>query len=266
MALSKMQQNLKSTIEGEGEISVLPKNLSRLRNEVFRSGEYTFGFTSLPNSLTYIGESAFSGCSELTLTSLPENVTHIGDYAFSYCENVRFDLPNKIKYYGNWVFGYNQDAHFEITEIPRSLNEEIGVGAFQGIKTLVSANIPEGIREVSDNVFHGCTNLVNVTFPSSIIWYVGGAISDCPKLTSLVFPANMTTFGGYISFYGCTSLKTITFQSTTGIAIQYPSSFLSSCPSITDIYVGWGEEDKCGEPWGATNATVHYNCMATENA
>ena len=41
--------------------------------------------TIIPNSVTSIGEDAFSGCA-LTSIEIPNSVTSIGDYAFAYCE------------------------------------------------------------------------------------------------------------------------------------------------------------------------------------
>jgi hypothetical protein len=32
------------------------------------------------------------------------------------------------------------------------------------------------------------------------------------------------------------------------------------CNNLTDIYVGWAEGAVEGAPWGATRATIHYNC------
>ena len=41
--------------------------------------------TIIPESVTSIGESTFSGCSSLTSITIPEGVTSIGDYAFENC-------------------------------------------------------------------------------------------------------------------------------------------------------------------------------------
>jgi hypothetical protein len=41
--------------------------------------------TTIPNSVTSIGEGAFSGCSNLTTINIPNSVTYIGEGAFSYC-------------------------------------------------------------------------------------------------------------------------------------------------------------------------------------
>jgi hypothetical protein len=43
----------------------------------------------IPNSVTSIDESAFSGCSSLTSVDIPNSVTSIGSSAFEYCENLK---------------------------------------------------------------------------------------------------------------------------------------------------------------------------------
>ena len=44
--------------------------------------------TTIPSSVTYIGSSAFSGCSGLTSVTIPNSVTSIGEYAFSLCSGL----------------------------------------------------------------------------------------------------------------------------------------------------------------------------------
>ena len=50
--------------------------------------------TIIPNSVTSIGEVAFSGCSSLTSIEIPNSVKNIGEYAFAYCKNL-----NKVTCY-----------------------------------------------------------------------------------------------------------------------------------------------------------------------
>ena len=44
--------------------------------------------TIIPNSVTSIGEGAFSNCSGLTSVTIPNSVTSIGDYAFNWCSGL----------------------------------------------------------------------------------------------------------------------------------------------------------------------------------
>ncbi len=46
--------------------------------------------TAIPNSVTSIGDYAFSGCSGLTSVIIPSSVTSIGGYAFSNCSNLSY--------------------------------------------------------------------------------------------------------------------------------------------------------------------------------
>ena len=80
-------------------------------NSVTAIGNYAFsGHTSLtsitiPNSVTSIGESAFSGCSGLTSITIPNSVTSIGWGAFYSCTGLTsITIPNSVTSIGNWAF------------------------------------------------------------------------------------------------------------------------------------------------------------------
>ena len=61
--------------------------------------------TKIPNSVTCIGESAFSGCSSLTGITIPDGVTSIGDRAFSYCPRLTsVEIQNKSTKIGENAF------------------------------------------------------------------------------------------------------------------------------------------------------------------
>lgn len=36
-------------------------------------------------------------------------------------------------------------------------------------------------------------------------------------------------------------------------------TLFANCPNLVEINVPWGEGEVAGAPWGATNATIHYN-------
>ena len=61
--------------------------------------------TAIPNSVTSIGDSAFSGCSSLTSITIPESVTSIGESAFYYCTSLTsITIPNSVTSIGNYAF------------------------------------------------------------------------------------------------------------------------------------------------------------------
>ena len=71
----------------------------------------------IPNSVTSIGSSAFSGCSSLTSINIPSSVTSIGDNAFSNCDALKVALiqPDRIEFgggeFGGGVFGSNTNVY-----------------------------------------------------------------------------------------------------------------------------------------------------------
>ncbi len=70
-----------------------------------KSGIYT-----IPNTVKYIGYSAFDGCNQLTEVIVPTSVNTIDDYAFQYCTGLtRVHLSESVSKIGNGAF-YNCTA------------------------------------------------------------------------------------------------------------------------------------------------------------
>lgn len=63
--------------------------------------------TTIPDSVTSIGNYAFSGCSELTGITIPDSVTSIGDYAFSGCSGLTsITIPDSVTDIGDYVWDW----------------------------------------------------------------------------------------------------------------------------------------------------------------
>jgi hypothetical protein len=59
----------------------------------------------IPDSVTYIGEWAFSGCNSLTSIIIPASVTHIGECAFSNGRSLTsVIIPDSVTHIGEWAF------------------------------------------------------------------------------------------------------------------------------------------------------------------
>jgi hypothetical protein len=76
---------------------------ARLRSSNVRGGKAES--YAVPNSVTSIGSSAFSGCSSLTSVAIPNNVTSIGTAAFAGCSSLtNVTIGNKLTSIGTFGF------------------------------------------------------------------------------------------------------------------------------------------------------------------
>jgi len=65
-----------------------------------KKGAYT-----IPNSVTSIGNYAFTRCHDLTSVTIPSGVTSIGDYAFNDCSGLTsVTIPNSVTSIGDYAF------------------------------------------------------------------------------------------------------------------------------------------------------------------
>ena len=161
----------------------------------------------------YVGNMAFTQCTELTGISIPDSITVISDAAFMYCEKlntVKFIGNPQVKKFGMYAFGLTP---IQGIEIPNSVTD-IGMAAFSGCSNLSSVTIPESISVINPYVFHGCTKLTNVNIPSSLTAIEREAFNSCSELTNITLPSELSTIGEYV-FANCTKLSNITYIGST---------------------------------------------------
>ena len=124
-------------------------NKNRTTLIAYRAKETNY---TIPNSVTTIGEHAFSDCDSLTSINIPNSVTTIGKGAFSYCDSLTsINIPNSVT--------------------------TIGEGAFSHCDSLTSINIPNSVTTIEDGAFYGCENLPS-HIKSDIIQRFGEKVFD----------------------------------------------------------------------------------------
>ena len=166
------------------------------------------GTYAIPESVTSIGNYAFSGCSSLTSITIPKSVTSIGDDAFSGCSSLTsITIPESVTSIGNAAF-YGCSSLTSIT-IPNGVTS-IGDSAFSGCSSLTSITIPNSVTSIGDHAFYGCTSLTSITIPDNVTSIGGRAFEDCTSLTSITIPKRVTSIGN-TAFGSCNSLKVVAF-------------------------------------------------------
>ena len=134
---------------------------------------------------------------------IPNSVTKIGDYAFSWCKSLQsITIPNSVKSIGNNAFDWCKSL--QSVTIPNSVTS-IGDEAFSWCESLQSITIPNSVTSIGDRAFYLCKSLQSVTIPNSVTKIGNGAFCLCKSLQSITIPNSVTSIGDY-AFSFCTHL------------------------------------------------------------
>ncbi|MDR2211701.1 MAG: leucine-rich repeat domain-containing protein [Spirochaetaceae bacterium] len=136
----------------------------------------------IPDSVTRIGDGAFSGQTDLKQVTLPRNLKVIGDEVFSNC--------------------YRQLARIVIPEGVTS----IGAGAFSNT-ALTALTIPGSVTSIGARAFYLCEALTTLTIPGSVTSIGDNAFSRCSALTTVNITVRPVEFPKNSAFSGCTRLS-----------------------------------------------------------
>ena len=144
----------------------------------------------IPDSVTTIGERAFSHCDSLTSITIPDSVTSIGRYAFS--GTAYYNNEN------NWVDGVLYIGNRLIVAKDTISGEYV---------------IKDGTLTIEGHAFQGCDSLTNITIPDSVTSIGDFAFYSCDSLESVVIGDSVTSIG-YHAFFGCSSLTDVYYAGT----------------------------------------------------
>lgn len=73
----------------------------------------------------------------------------------------------------------------------------------------------------------------------------------------IVFNANLTSIAA--NAFARTRIKSVKFQNSADNLPTIANNAFNQCRALTEIYCPWSEGAVAYAPWGATNATIHYN-------
>ena len=183
--------------------------ITRIPAQAFKNSKIK-GNLTIPNSVTTIGEEAFSNCTELkgSLT-LSNSLKTIGDKAFYNCNSLNGSLtiPNTVTTIGISAFEKCTGFNGSLT-IPHSVTT-IGKSAFcncQGFKG--DLTIPSSITTIEAYTFSYCSGFNGkLTIPNSVTTIGESAFFSCQGFKGdLTIPNSVTTIGSQ-AFFRCTGFK-----------------------------------------------------------
>ena len=258
--LSNTYNNGKGVIKFNGNLTSI-----KINNRILKSIE-------LPNSVTSIGNSAFSGCSGLTSVTIPDSVTSIETGAFQGCSGLTsITIPNSVTTIGNYAFG--GCSSLTSVTIGNSVTS-IGGYSFQGCSGLTSVTVPNSVTSIGSNAFYAIrnvnyngsangspwgakcvngyvedglvytdntkttlvsvgTSLTSVTIPDSVTSIGNGAFQGCTGLTSVIIPDSVENIGSN-AFNYCTSLTSVNIPDSVE---NIGSNTFTDCTNLTSITI-----------------------------
>ena len=174
---------------------------------------------SLPDSLTHIGETAFSSCWFLSAITLPNRLTHIGDRAFLGCDRLTdITLPASLMHIGDGAF--SRTGIRQVVSCSPNFTFEDGCFIDQQNHKLIAflsdqaqVTLPSGVSHIGDRAFSGCEKLTAITLPTSLTHIGDNAFNGCEKLNAITLPDGLTHIGDR-AFEGCENLTAITLPTS----------------------------------------------------
>ncbi len=208
---------------------------------------------TIPDSVTSIETSAFSGCSNLTSVTIPDSVKSIDDGAFSGCSTFRL-VVQQGSYAYDWAVknGYikpstpAEDFTYRVIDaatcmitdytgtetelvLPNRAPDgrvvtEIGKHAFSYCSSLTSVTIQSSLTRIHDWAFGMCTSLTSVTIRNSVDSIDSYAFCQCSSLRSVIIPNSETSIN-YISIYAFYGCYNFVFYGHSGSSIESSCAF-----------------------------------------
>ena len=189
----------------------IKKGVKVIANNAFSWCFYSLKSIIIPDSVTSIGDYAFSECHSLKSINIPDSVTRIGYSAFKNCGCLTsISIPPSVTTieYGTFLGCHS----LRNINIPDTVTR-IGRSAFEDCASLTSINIPPSLTTIEDGTFLCCHSLRNIYIPDTVTSIEDYAFSECNSLKNINIPNGVTWIGDSAFFY-CNSLISITIPSS----------------------------------------------------
>ena len=242
-------------------------------HNLYLNGDLVTDLT-IPDSVTSIGRSAFSCCTNLTSVSIPASVTSIGKEAFYGCSKLTaVCIADLAAWCGISFADYDSNPLYYVHNL--YLNGSL----------VTDLTMPDGVTSIGKCAFYGCSGLKSVTIPDSVTSIGNGAFSGCGGLTSFVVGCNNANYSSVDRLLLTRDGKKLVsgvngVVSIPGSVTSIEPSAFSGCSGLTDIVIGNGVTSignyafrdcsglKCvAIPDGVTNIGDYafYYCSRLEN-
>ena len=205
---------------------VIPDGVTTIREGAFKTNWYwghELSFVAIPNTVTYIGESAFYDGYNLTIyyagseQEWAENV-YVDDYNYGLSdatwiygggEASSVGLQYTISGGAVTITGYTEELPANLV-IPSTIEgypvTAIDKWAFANCENLTMLTIPDSVTTIGYGAFYWCENLAIATIGDGVTALPSSVFSNCWSLSMVEMGDNVTSIGEY-AFEFCTLIS-----------------------------------------------------------
>lgn len=173
---------------------VIPDGVVEIQNECFK--DLKIKSVIIPDSVTSIGDGAFSNCKSLISIKVDDN-----NNIYASDNGVLFNKDKTILI--KYPIG-KSDTEYNIIDSVTSID----ISAFEDCTSLTSVTIPDKVTSIGNDAFYGCTSLASVIIPESVTSIGNDAFKNCTNL----YYKNKDLLN-----VNCTDFETISIAKSMGI-------------------------------------------------
>lgn len=167
------------------------------------------------DEVEYIPAYLCYGMKNLTSITIPNNLTGIGSSAFSGCNGLNRVQIDNIASWCSVTFGDDYSNPIFVAKHLYFNNSEV--------KKMV---IPSGVTRVGASVFRNCSSITSVEIPNSVTTIGESAFEECRNLTSISVGKNVTHIGDR-ALRGCNKLTSVVWNAINSADCKFPGMEVS---------------------------------------
>ena len=149
------------TIAGTGEMMDDPCNINSLHNEFYRWQpiDDAIQTVTIEDGVSYIGDYAFAGCSNMTRINIPANLERMGEYPFG---GIWWDSqPEGLTYIGAISYRYKRNDSQNVSVVIKEGTKGIARRVYPG-QFAISYTIPSSMKFIGASAFGGARKVTDV--------------------------------------------------------------------------------------------------------
>ncbi len=192
-----------------------------------------------------VNRNAFKGIANITDISFPDTLDYIGDSAFD--GTGWYDsLPDGVVYAGNVLYSYKGSMPIDKSELViKNGTKSVTDRAFYDNEIVSNVEIPSSVEIIGDRAFHGCKNIEKITFAQNCnLKIISEGAFGYANITEIDLPESLEFIGNMA--FNRTKLETVYIPSS---VIKLDGAF-SEIPTMKRFDVSPDNSNYCSDDDG----------------